>query len=112
MWDIEKVEKIVEASDDNGYLCGSIILTDQRIISFLKICLFSGKKFFIKKKKCIIEVNEFKFKDIADVYPEGFGKITIEMVKYNRRFSFIVADKSRDRDLCDYIDAKLLRRIK
>jgi len=107
LWDGEVIEEVFEASDSDGLSRGMIFVTNQRLITILKVCLTSESGLFIRKK-CLIEVNEFSYKEIFDVYPEGFGKITIESTRYNRNFSFILRDGSQDRDFCDYIDSKLL----
>ena len=107
LWDNEIIEKVFEASDSDGLSRGMIALTNQRLITILKVYLTSESEFFIRKK-CLIEVNEFSYKEIFDVYPEGFGKITIESTRYNHNFSFILSDKAQDRDFCDYLDSRLL----
>jgi len=107
LWGNEVIEKIFEASDGDGISRGIIALTNQRLITILKVYLTSESGLFIRKK-CLIEINEFSYKEIFDVYPEGFGKITIESARYNHNFSFILSDRSQDRDFCDYLDSKLL----
>ncbi|MEW5801900.1 MAG: hypothetical protein AB1847_07310 [bacterium] len=107
LWDNETIEKAFEASDSDGFSRGIIILTNQRLITVLKVYLTSESGYFIRKK-CLIEVNEFSYKEIFDVYPEGFGKITIESARHNRNFSFILRDSTQDRNFCDYLDSKLL----
>jgi len=84
-----------------------VFITNQRLITVLKVYLTSESGLFIRKK-CLIEINEFSYKEIFDIYPEGFGKITIESTRYNRNFSFILRDRAQDRDFCDYLDSKLL----
>jgi hypothetical protein len=107
LWDGEVIEKVFEASDQDGFSRGMVFITNQRLITVLKVYLTSESGLFIRKK-CLIEINEFSYKEIFDIYPEGFGKITIESTRYNRNFSFILRDRSQDRDFCDYLDSKLL----
>ncbi|MCL6584708.1 MAG: hypothetical protein K6U11_13900 [bacterium] len=107
LWDEEIIENMLEASDENGFSRGMVILTNQRLITILKVYLTCESKLSIRKK-CLIEVNEFPYREIFDIYPRGFGKITIESSRHGRNFSFILKDRTQDRILCDYLDSKLL----
>ncbi len=107
LWNTEKIEKIIEAANEDGFSPGIIVLTNQRFISILKFCLTDSSKFFAQKR-CMIEVEVFLYKDIFDVYRQGPGKITIETIQSNRRFNFLLVDRSKDQAFCDYIDSKLL----